>query len=169
MLIITLTILRPASPVKEGGWQSTCATPTDHPSKVCLTVDSQVHCVLSVSCGEGGVFADVGGLIREAKWRESDGGVFKSGSSSPHRCVLEGNAVPVGRGHRHTQGWICYCHVLLCAVHQFLPCYLKKEGWFTMEKRCLTWRRTSYCSSLKDLRWATDVTQQIWFEATFLL
>lgn len=169
MLIITLTILRPASPVKDGGWQSTCATPTDHPSKVCLTVDSQVHSVLSVSCGEGGVFADVGGLIREAKWREGDGGVFKSGSSSPHRCVLEGNAVPVGRGHRHTQGWICYCHVLLCAVHQFLPCYLKKERWFTMEKRCLTWRRTSYCSSLKDLRWATDVTQQIWFEATFLL
>ena len=96
-----------------------------------LTVDSEVHCVFSVPCGERGVFTDVGGLVREAERVEGDGGVFKSRRPSSHCCVLEGDAVPEGRGHGHTQGGIGNRHVLLSAVDQFLPRYLEKEVWIT--------------------------------------
>jgi len=90
-----------------------------------LTVDCEVHSVLSVPCRKRGVFTDVGGLIREPERGEADGCVFQSWSSPPHCCVLKGDAVPVGRGHGHAQRRIGYRHVLLGAVHQFLPCYLK--------------------------------------------
>lgn len=99
---------------------------TSH-SHICLTVDSEVYGVFPVPCGERGVFADVGGLVRQAEGGEGDGGVLKSRSPSPHCCILEGDTVPVGRGHGHTEGRIGDRHVLLCAVNQFLPCYLEKE------------------------------------------
>lgn len=91
-----------------------------------LTIDSQVHHVLSVPRGERGVLADVGGLVRESKQGEGDGGVFQGRSSSPHRGVLEGDTVPVGRCHRHAQRWVGDRHVLLRAIDQFLPGYLEK-------------------------------------------
>lgn len=96
-------------------------------SHIWLTVDSEVNGVLSVPCGERGVFTDVGGLVREAERGEGDGGVLKGRSSSPHCRVLEGDTVPVGWGHGHTQGGVGDRHILLGAVHQFLPCYLAKE------------------------------------------
>lgn len=102
-------------------------------SHVCLTIDGEVYSVFSIPCRECGVFADVGGLVREAERGEGDGGVFKRRSSASHCCVLEGNAVPVGRGHRHTQGGVGDRHILLSAVHQFLPRYLGREGWMEME------------------------------------
>lgn len=91
-----------------------------------ITVDSEVYSVLSVPCRERGVFADVRGLVREAERGECDGGVFKGRSSSLHRCILEGDTIPEGRGHRHTQGRVGDGHILLGAIHQFLPRYLEK-------------------------------------------
>lgn len=100
-------------------------------SNICLTIHREVYSVLSVPCRERCVFTDVGGLVGEAEGREGDGGVFKSWSPPPHCCVLEGDTVPVGWGHRHTQGRIGDRHILLSAIHQFLPCYLDEEGWMT--------------------------------------
>lgn len=98
---------------------------------ICLTIDREVYCVFSVPCRERCVFTDISGLVREAEWREGDGGVFKSWSSPPDCPVLEGNTVPVGWGHRDAQGRVGDCHILLRTIHQFLPCYLDKEGWMT--------------------------------------
>lgn len=97
--------------------------------KIYLTIDSEVYCVLSVACGESGVFTDVSGLIRKAERGEGDGGVFEIWCPSPHCTILENDAVPVRRGHGHTQRRICNCHILFSAVYKFLPCYLEEEGW----------------------------------------
>ena len=113
--------------IAQSFWWSVWLTAATSHSHICLTVDGEVYSVLSVPSGERGVFADVGGLVRQAEGGEGDGGVLKSRSPSPHCCVLEGDAVPVGRGHGHAEGGVGDCHVLLCAVHQFLPCHLEKE------------------------------------------
>lgn len=63
------------------------------------TVNREVDGVLSVPRWERGVFADVGGLVGQAQRREKDGGVFQIRSPPPHRAVLEGDTVPVRRGH----------------------------------------------------------------------
>lgn len=94
---------------------------------ICLTVDCEVYSVLSVPCGERGVFTDVGGLVAEAQWREGDSGVLESRRPPPHCSTLKGDAVPVRWRHRHTQGWVGDRHILLGAIHQFLPCYLDDE------------------------------------------
>lgn len=94
-----------------------------------LTVDTEVHGVLSVPRRERGVFADVRGLVRQAQRWEDDGRVFQIWSSSSDCCILEDDSVPVRGGHGHTEGRVGNCNVLLSAVHQFLPRYLQKEGW----------------------------------------
>lgn len=63
------------------------------------TVNREVDGVFSVPRWERGVFADVGGLVGQAQRRERDGGVFQIRSTPPHCAVLEGDAVPVRRGH----------------------------------------------------------------------
>lgn len=99
---------------------------TERPRRHALTQHGEVYGVLPVPCGERRVFTNVSGLIRKAERRKDDGRVLQRRSSPSDRCVLEGNAVPVRRGHWHTQRWICYRHILLGAVRQFLPCYLEK-------------------------------------------
>lgn len=104
--------------------------------QVCLTIDCEVYSVFPVPCRECGVFTDVGGLVREPERGEGDGGVFKIRSPSPHRCVLEDDAVPVRLGNGHTQGGVGYRHVLLSAIHKLLPCDLEKERWMKCYTGC---------------------------------
>lgn len=94
-----------------------------------LTVNGEVDCVLAVASWEGGVLADVGGLIRQPQVGEGDGGVLKGGRRAPHSRVLEAHALLEGRQHGHTESRVGNGHILLGAIDELLPGDLGDLHW----------------------------------------
>lgn len=107
-----------------------CQFTVGHGERRALTKHRQVDHVLPVACGKGGVFADIGGFVRQLQAGEDDGGVLQRGGAVSNGRLLEADPLFEGWKDGHPEGRVGNGHILFGAVEELLPGHLRDLDWW---------------------------------------